>query len=172
MTARIFKNIYVFILLVLLQVLIIKNLNLGVYVVLFPYVLFILSMPFETPRLLLMFLSFFGGLCLDFFYNTPGLHASACTASGFARYYVLKYMSPREGYDPSYEPCVDDMGPAWYINYSSILVAIHHLFFFFLEAFKFDEFFRTLFRTVLSSIGTILLVYLLQFLVFNRRAKK
>ncbi len=171
MTNKVLKNIVLFILLTILQVLIVKNLNLGVYFIMLPYVLFILSLPFETPRLLVLLFSFVGGLILDVFYNTPGLHASACTAMGFARYYVLKYISPRDGYDPAVEPSVQDMGAEWFIKYASVLIITHHFLFFFLEVFSFSEFFRTLFKIILSVIGTFAIVYLIQFLFFNRKIK-
>jgi hypothetical protein len=171
MTNKVLKNILLFFLLTILQVLIVKNLNFGVYFIMLPYVLFILSLPFETPRLLVLLISFVGGLILDMFYNTPGLHASACTAMGFARYYVLKYISPREGYDPAVEPSVEDMGAEWFIKYASVLIITHHFLFFFLEVFSFSEFFRTLFKIILSVIGTFAFVYLIQFLFFNRKIK-
>lgn len=158
--------------LVLLQALIIRNINLGTYIVMLPYVLFIIMLPFETPRLLILGLSFFLGVVMDMFYSTPGLHASACTAMGFARYYILKFVSPREGYDAGVQPTIEDMGLQWFITYAGILVIIHHFVFFYLEVFRFDEFFRTFFRTLISSIFTFLLVYLIQFLFYTNRRRK
>ncbi len=125
----------------LLQVLIVQNIQLGNYFILLPYVLIIISLPFETPRLLLLGLSFLLGVVMDLFYDSSGLHASACTLMGFARYYVLKFISPREGYDAGVQPTVEDMGVAWYLRYAGTLVFIHHLAFFFLEIFRFSEFF-------------------------------
>ena len=85
----------------------------------------------------------------------------------FARYYILKYMSPREGYDAILKPTVDDMGLQWFITFAGSLVLIHHFFFFYLEVFRFSEFFRTFLRSILSSIGTFLFIYLIQFLFFT-----
>lgn len=172
MTNKVLRNIFLFFLLVIFQVLIVKNLNFGVYFIVLPYILFIISLPFETPRLLVLALSFVGGLILDMFYNTPGLHASACASMGFARHYVLKFISPRDGYDPAIEPCVEDMGAQWFIKYSAVLIIVHHFLFFYLEVFSFSEFFRTLLRIILSSIGTFIAVYLIQFLFFSRKIKK
>jgi len=171
-TEKIIRNSLVFFLVVLLQVLIVKNMNLGVYFILFPYVLFIVVMPFETPRLLVLLLSFLGGVSLDIFYNSPGLHAAACTAMGFTRHYVLQYISPREGYDPAFEPCAEDMGHQWFTSYSFVLILVHHVFFFVLEVFRLEEFFSVLIRILFSGIGTFSFVYLLQYFVFYRRLKK
>lgn len=158
--------------LVLLQVLIVRNINFGTYFIMFPYVLFILALPFETNRLLIVGLSFILGLSIDVFYSTPGLHASACTSMGFARYYVLKFVAPRDGYDVIVQPTIEYMGLEWFIKYAGVLILAHHLFYFYLEVFRFEEFFRTLLRVVLSSIGTFLLVYLIQFLVYSKRQNK
>lgn len=90
---------------------------------------------------------------------------------GFSRYYVLKFISPRDGYDVGVQPIVKDMGLAWFLSYAGTLVVIHHFFFFYLEVFRFSEFFRTFSRAVLSSIGTFILIYLLQFLFFTNRKR-
>lgn len=172
MTNKVAINSVRFIILVLLQVLIVRNINLGTYFIMLPYVLFILSLPFETPRLLILGLSFVTGITIDLFYSTPGLHASACATLGFARYYVLKFVAPRDGYDVVVQPTVEDMGLEWFLKYAGILIFIHHFVFFYFEVFRFDEFFRTFLRVMLSTIGTFLLVYLIQFLFYARRFSK
>lgn len=171
MTTEIAKNIFRFILLILVQVLIIQNINLSSYIILLPYVLVIILLPFELPRLSVLFIAFFLGVCIDFFFDSSGLHTSACTLMGFSRYYVLKFISPRDGYDVGVQPTVTDMGLAWFLSYAGTLILIHHFFFFYLEVFRFSEFFRTFSRAFLSSIGTFIFVYLLQFLFFTNRKR-
>ncbi|MGZ3919849.1 MAG: rod shape-determining protein MreD [Bacteroidia bacterium] len=171
MTTEIIKNIFRFVFLIMLQVLIIQNIQLGSYIILLPYILAIILLPFETPKMLLLFSSFLLGVVIDYFYDSSGLHASACTIMGFSRYYVLKFISPREGYDAGVQPCVEDMGLAWFLSYAGTLVVIHHLFFFYMEVFRFSEFFYTLLRVILSSIGTFGLIYLLQFLFYYKRRR-
>jgi len=165
------RNSIRFVLLVLLQVLIVQNIHLGAYVILFPYILFILLLPFETPKLLVMLIAFFTGLVIDMFYDTAGIHAAVCTLIGYSRHYVLKVLAPREGYDAGQSPTIQSMGAVWFITYSATIIFIHHLFFFYLEIFRFSEFFTTLLRVFLSTIGTFVFVYVIQFL-FYRAAKK
>ena len=171
MTTEIAKNIFRFILLILVQVLIIQNINLSSYIILLPYILVIILLPFELSRLSVLFISFFLGITIDYFFDSSGLHAAACTLMGFSRNYVLKFISPRDGYDGGVQPTVTDMGLAWFLSYAGVLVIIHHFFFFYLEVFRFSEFFRTFSRAVLSSIGTFVLIYLLQFLFFTTRKR-
>jgi rod shape-determining protein MreD len=167
-TSDVIRNIIRFFILVLLQVLIVQNIRLGSYIILLPYVLFILMLPFETPRLMLIGISFFLGIVIDMFYDTAGMHAAACTLMGFMRYYLLKFIAPRDGYEQGLQPTVDDMGSAWFITYAGILIVTHHLFFFYLEVFRWSEFFKTLFRVILSSMGTFVFVYTIQFLFYKR----
>ena len=172
MINNIIKNSIRFIVLVLLQVLIVQNIRLGSYIILFPYILFILLLPFETPKLTVLLCAFFMGLTIDMFNDTAGMHAAACTFIGFARYYILKLLSPREGYELGLTPNIDSMGSAWFITYSLIIIFIHHLFFFYLEIFRFNEFFRTLLRVFLSTIGTFCFVYVVQFLFYKTDRNK
>lgn len=171
MINEVIRNSIRFILLVLLQVLIVQNIHLGAYVILFPYVLFILLLPFETPKLLVLLIAFFTGLVIDMFYDTAGIHAAVCTLVGYSRHYVLKLLAPREGYDAGFSPTIQSMGPVWFITYSATIIFIHHLVFFYLEIFRFSEFFTTLLRVLLSTIGTFAFVYVIQFL-FYKTAKK
>ena len=131
----------------------------------------ILILPFETNRLIVLCASFLLGVCIDYFYDSSGIHASACTITGFARYYVLKYVAPREGYDLGVKPTVEDMGLEWFLRYAGTLILIHHFFLFYLEIFRLSEFFRTLLRIILSSIGTFGFIYLIQILFFNNKRR-
>jgi rod shape-determining protein MreD len=167
MISDLLKNTGRFLLLLLLQVLIVKNINLGRYFIFFPYILFILLLPFNTSKPVVLILSFLMGLCIDVFYNTQGMHASACVMMGFARGGVLKLLSPREGYDESLKPTSGQMGLAWYLSYALLLIFTHHFLLFYLEAFTFYEFFRTLLRVICSSLATFAFVYMLQFLFYR-----
>ncbi len=172
MTIEIIRNSLRFVLLVLLQVIIVQNINLGAYIILFPYVLFVLMLPFETNKHLVLFLSFLLGVVIDFFYDSSGIHTSACTLIGFVRPYVLKYIAPRDGYDIGVSPVVQDMGMEWFIRYAGTLIILHHLFVFYLEIFRFNEFFGTMLRVILSSIGTFGMIYALQLIFVSNASRK
>jgi hypothetical protein len=169
MISDVLKNTGRFLVLLFLQVLIVKNINLGRYFIFFPYVLFILLIPFNTSKPLVLVISFVMGLWIDVFYNTQGMHASACVMMGFARGGILKLLSPREGYDESLHPTSSSMGNAWYISYALLLIVIHQFILFYIEAFTFHEFFRTLLRVICSSLATFSFVYMLQFLFYRTK---
>ena len=157
-----------FIILVLLQVLVLNNIQLSGYINPYLYVLFILMLPFEIPRSVVLVLCFVLGLVIDMFGNTIGMHASACVFLGFCRPFVTLYNAPRGGYEFGASPTIKDLGLGWYLTYSGILVFLHHLFLFFIEVFRFSDFMSTISRVFVSSFFTLLLVVLCQYLIYGK----
>ena len=162
------RNIIRFIVLVLFQVLVLNNIQFSGYMNPFMYVLFILLLPFETPRWLLLISGFLLGISVDIFSDTLGLHASASVFMAFLRPYVLSVISPREGYESGTYPRVFYYGLTWFLQYAVILVVMHHVFLFYFEVFRFSEFFRTFLRVVLSSSFSIAIIVLSQYIIYRK----
>lgn len=160
-----------FILLVLLQVFVLNNIQFSGYINPYIYVVFILTLPFETPKWLLLVLAFLMGISIDIFSNTPGMHSSATVFMAFLRPFVLKIIAPRDGYEPETYPHLRYYGGNWFLKYSSILVFAHHLFLFYIEVFRFSDFFATLLRVVLSSSFSIVLILIGQYF-FRKDTKR
>jgi len=165
MIGPIATNLGRFLLLILLQVMVVDHLNLaGVWMVPYLYVLFLIMLPFELPAWGGLLIGAVTGLTMDLFSSTPGLHMSACLVMMFARIRLLRLMAPRDGYEFGMRPTVPGMGLAWFVTNASVLIAIHHLWLFFVELHRFDAFFSTLGRALLSSIATLALCLLAQML--------
>ena len=167
MVNTVFKNIIRFVLLVLIQALIIKNFELGRFMNPFIYVLYILILPFETPKWLLLISAFLLGISVDLFYDTAGMHAAASVWMAYVRPGVLRLFAPREGYENSTQPTIQYFGVPWFLSYAGTLILLHHALLFYIEIFRFNEFFSTLFRVIVSAGGSLLLVVVSQFL-FHR----
>jgi len=161
-----------FFFLIFFQVLILNNINLGGYINPLFYVYFILLLPFNTPRWLLLVLSFFLGLGIDLFTNTPGLNAASCVVMAFFRPFVITLISSGPESLIGESPALKNQGLKWFLYYSMILVLIHHLFLFYLEIFRFNEFFRTLVRALFSSAFTLFLIFLSQYFFSPREKEK
>jgi len=173
MTGEIFRNIFRVAFLLLLQGLIINRLDLWDGMVLPQlYIFAILMLPIETPRILTLVISLIIGIFADMFTGTPGMHASACLALGFVQPHYQQLIAPREGYEFGQQPTVQSLGLRWYLSYAVLLVLIHHFVLFYLEIFRFADFFTTLFRVILSSIGTVLLLVIGQYLIFSQKTTK
>lgn len=153
--------------LILLQVFLFNNIHAGNVFHPYFYIIFILLMPFETPGVLLLSLSFLLGLSIDLFVGTVGMHAAACVLMAFTRPSVLKVIAPRDGYEAGTFPRVNYYGIGWFLKYTLILVFTHHLALFYIEVFEFEHFFLTLSRAILSTLLTTAIIVISQFLVFR-----
>lgn len=153
-----------FIVLVSIQVLVLNNIQLGGFINPFLYVLFLLTLPVRMSRVLLLFVAVLTGLTIDMFMNTMGMHAAACLFLGYLRPGWLKVISPRDGYETDAVPGIRKFGFQWFLLYASVLVLAHHFLLFYIEVFRFSEFFSTFIRVILSSIVTLLLIIISQFL--------
>lgn len=158
----------IFFVLVLSQVLIFNNIQFSGYINPYIYVMFILLLPVEIPSWLLLFLSFALGVLIDMFSGSPGMHSSATLLAGFARPGVLRVITVREGYESGSGPSMHSYGFRWFLIYTATMVLIHHTALFYLEVFRFADFFRTFLRVLLSSVFSILFILLLE---FYRRGK-
>lgn len=150
-----------FVLLVLVQVLILNNLEIGfgIYPMLDP--LFILLLPIEMTTVTLMFISFFFGLTIDAFSNTFGLHASSAVVFAFFRPLIFKLFAPRDGYEMNEMNALNLLSIRWFIVSFIVLLYIHHTWFFIIEVFKWNEFLLILQKISLSapvSLGLSLIV--------------
>lgn len=164
MNSGIFKYIGSWIILVLLQVLLLNHIQISGYVNPYLYVLFILILPFNIPNYLLLILGFALGLNIDIFTNTLGMHAAATTFLAFIRPFVINLISSRDVLELNQFPRISELGFSWFLRYATILVLLHHVFLFFIEVFTFTAFFHTLFRCLLSSALTIVLILISQYM--------
>jgi hypothetical protein len=131
------------------------------------YPLFLLLMPFNLGVIAGMGIGFAYGLLIDYFSNTFGLHASACIMIMYLRPTILKYISPKNGYDLTLIPSIRDMGYFWFLYYAGIVLFIHHLWFFLFEYFSLSNFFLVLLKTVVSLFFSILFMVIWQFLMLR-----
>jgi rod shape-determining protein MreD len=161
------RNIIRMIFLVLFQVAVLDNIRLGGYINPYMYILFILLLPFETPKWLLLISAFVLGLSVDMFSDTIGIHTAACVFMAFCRPGVLNLISSKQEYEQGISPTIRDLGVKWFFSYSLILVVAHHIPLFFLEVFSFREFLQTLLRIGLGIAFTMFLLLLSQFITYR-----
>jgi len=153
----------IFILLILLQILLFNNIQFSGYVNPYVYIMFILLLPVEIPAWLLLILSFGTGLIIDFFSASPGMHTFATVLAGFVRPYILRVVSPRDGYESGADPAMSVYGFRWFMSYAILMVLIHHITLFYVEVFRFADFFRTMFRVIVSTIFSVAFILLIEF---------
>lgn len=162
------RNIVRFVFLILLQVWVLNNVQFSGFVNPYMYVLFILLLPFETPKALVLVLAFLMGLSIDMFTDTIGMHASALVLTAFIRPFLLKMIAPRDGYEIGSFPRIFYYGFVWFLKYAFILVLIHHLFLFTIEVFNFHNYHLVLWRTILSAALSTVLIVVSQYVIFRK----
>ena len=171
MVTNLFNYLVRFVLLIIIQVMILNNINLGGYINPYVYVLFILLLPVDVPGYVLLLSAFGLGLTIDLFSDSHGMHAAASVFLAFARPGIIRLISIRGDFDPGTVPMVSNMGTTWILSYIFVLVFLHHSLLFFLEIFRFSEFFHTLWRVLLSTGISSILIFL-GFLLIEKPEKR
>ncbi|GAA3764190.1 rod shape-determining protein MreD [Flavobacterium ginsengiterrae] len=164
MSSALLVNIFRFIMLLAIQVVIFNNMNFLGYISPFPYILYIILYPVNSNRAGLIVSSFLLGLVMDMFCNSGGIHATACVILAYYRPYFFKF-----AFGLSYEyqtiKLNESLTPE---RFSFILVSVllHHIVLFTLEAFQFkfiiDILLRTLFSTIFTIITSIIIIYIIK----------
>jgi hypothetical protein len=168
MNKQVTRNIIRAVFILAIQVILLKrNLTLGEfnYVHLTVYSVIIAMFPYNWNRTLIIFLGFATGLFVDIFYDSIGVHAGATTFIAYVRYYILNWMSPTEGYKKD-SLTAYQLGVPWFFTYVAIIIFLHLIFLYSLEAFSFVYLKEIILRTVFSFIASLFLV-MFGSLIFN-----
>ncbi|HNT41654.1 MAG TPA: rod shape-determining protein MreD [Tenuifilaceae bacterium] len=163
------RYILIFILLLLIQLLVLNNINLGGYINPYVYLLFILLLPYGTPRWVLLLVGFFTGLVVDYFSNTLGLHASATLILAFVRPSIMSGLRFSNNINERSMLNISLTGTEWFIRYAALGIVIHHSTLFMLETFSFRFFHLTLLRILLSSLVSFVFIFFLEVLLTRKK---
>jgi hypothetical protein len=166
------KNIIRYAIFLLVQVYLLNKIpHLHRFITPYIYYLFILWLPFSISRLGLLMIGFLGGLILDYFMMTPGLHAAACVLIAYVRPFVINILSPKDASELTYrEPSPKAMGWTPYAVYVLILTLLHHGYMVFLEWLDFGNFFDFIIKVIATTGISMLLIFTVE-LLFPRRLK-
>lgn len=158
---------FLFISLILLQVLILNNILLFGYVNPYLYVAFVAVFPFGGNRFLFLTYSFLLGLAVDFFTNSGGAHAFATVSIAYFRLYFFKKLFQKpEAEHELFKLKQETFGKRF--NFITLLVFTHHFILFFLINFSFNNLLNIFTNTLLSGIFTLFLYFLGSF-IFSRK---
>lgn len=167
------KNIIRFIVFLLVQVLILKRIQIGApgfnLIHLFFYPLAILLLPLNANRSFVLLISFFAGITVDLFYDSPGVHAFSAVFIGYLRNSFFKWLEPRGGYGTNVLPTLSLMGNTWMISYLSLGMGFYIFTYFSLQAFSVVFLFSIILKTSLSFIFSMILILVYMY-VFNPKS--
>ena len=135
------------------------------------YFLFILWLPFVVSPRWLLVIGFMTGLTLDYFTQTPGLHAAACVLIAYVRPFLIAVLTPRDSGDFNYrEPSPQSLLWAPYFIYVLILTLLHHAWLVMLEWMSFGSFSDFLLKLIASTAISLLLIFTVE-LLFPRNMR-
>ena len=157
------------ILIVAIQVFLLNEIYLGQLIVPSIYLLFLIKLPFEIKPWALLFWGFVLGFSLDIITGTYGINSSAVVAAAFMGPWIIQLVSGRKAIEAQASPSVKDMGLRWFLTYATLLVIVHQTVLFFVEAFGFSFAPYTLLKIFFSSILSIALIILSEYLFFKPR---
>lgn len=160
------KYISICILLLFLQVLLFDNLYWLGLVHPFIYIWAIILLPIELPRWGQMLIGATLGMVMDLFTHAPGIHMAGCVMIAYLRPLlvagVVQDIDRLKGAVTS-----DTIGMGNWMRILAILVAVHHIIVFMLEAFTFAHFGYTLLQIILSGVFSYTLILMLEYVRKN-----
>jgi hypothetical protein len=134
------------------------------------YIHFIIKLPVNTNRNVVLLLSALMGLCIDLFEYTLGLNMLSCLAIGFSRYYLLKLFAPRDLFE-SDGPAIRSFGKALFFRYLASMVFLHQVVLFTTESLSLFDSSRLLFHILGSSVLTVSILYAFESINFGDSKK-
>lgn len=166
------RNIIRFVFFILLQVYVLNKVpHLHRLITPYIYYLFILWLPFSISRQGLLVIGFLTGLMLDYFTNSPGLHAAACLLVAYVRPFLIDVLTPKDSSDFNYrEPSPRAMQWTPYAVYVFVLTLLHHGYMTFLQWLDFGSFLDFIIKVIATTGISLLLIFTAEIL-FPRKLK-
>lgn len=168
---EVLKYILWFVTAILTQVLLFDNMVFPGGFVLSVYIFFILILPFNSNRVLLMMVAAVLGLGIDAFNDTFGLYISSAVFLAWLRPYVYKWFEPVVGYNENQSPNVNEMGWGWTLKTYMILILLYHIWFYTLSFLRLIGPWFTVQKIVLSTFSSLLIIFVLQVL-YSKKVNK
>lgn len=163
MNSTVIINILRFIALLAAQVIIFNRVDLFGIAEAYPYILFILLFPVNGNRAVLLLSAFTMGILLDMFLNSGGSHAVACTVLAYIRPSIFRF-SFGVSYEYQTVKINDRLSPERF-SFLLISVVTHHLILYLLEVFRFSLFFEALWKSLLTTVFTLILSIIIIYLI-------
>lgn len=168
---RIYTLILRLVLLLLLQLLFIRPLEIGRWVDFYVYPLFVLLLPVNLRSVTVMLVASVAGLSIDLMQNTPGLHAATLVAIGLLRKPLLQLFVKPDDLKNNLEPMPGLLGNLAFTIYAGTFLLLFHWLLYFIETFSAQLFLFNLFRGILNTLLAIGLSWVLLILFFNTGKK-
>lgn len=165
---NIIRNIIRALGLLLFQILVLNNVYLGGYITPFFYVLFLLMLPTNTPKMLMLAIGFVSGFTIDIFSNMLGFHTFAATLITFCRITFADKILTRGEVVTIEIPSIRSVAIAPALYYLFLLFFIYNFAYYALISFSFGDILQILFSSLMSTLAVWILAILYQVLFLKK----
>lgn len=159
--------IFLFVILVLIQVLLLNHIVLFNSAVCLIFIYFLIKLPINISQNLLLSLGFFLGLSVDILSDTPGLNALCCTILSSLKKPVFYAYEQHDDQKRNISPSIGTMG---FFNFSKFifsLSAIYCLLAFFVEFVNFTDIVQILIKVGASTLFTFFVILAIDSLIYK-----
>lgn len=167
------KQIAIFFVYLLLQVFVFNQFTLFDVATPYVFLLFLLMLPMNIRLPFLMLIAFFAGLTVDLFSLNAfkGMHAASAVLMMAVRTSWVNVFTNRFSYHGAEEYLLQVQNAVWYSQYLFPLILLHHIAYYFLEAFSFDNVGLILLKIGTSAVYTFGICILFT-LLFHKGKKR
>ncbi len=165
MKVEVILEVFLFIILALIQVLFLNQVNLFGYATPLLYIYFLIKLPVNINNNWVILTSFLLGLVIDIFLNTPGMNAAAITITAVIRNLIVNKTFSKEEYEVYIPSIYKEAGK--FLSYVAILVLVHQTILFLIDSFSLFNFTETLIRIGSSFLFTYILIISIDSLLLN-----
>jgi rod shape-determining protein MreD len=136
------------------------------------YMAFVVMLPLNAPSIVVLLLGLAMGVTMDLTMGTVGLNTIATLAAAYLRRPVLNLILGTEIVRDGGLPSVARMGQRQFWQYLVIMLVLHGVTFFGFEAFTTAYFWYQMLRLVVSTMASILFVWLIIMLFTPKHAAR
>lgn len=168
MNKEIIKFSFLFIVILLAQVLICNHIAIFNVAVPIIFIYFIIRLPVSLGKGILFTLAFTMGLCVDIFADTLGVNALACTLLAAMKRPVFYAYIPKDDKTKYLTPSLSSLGVGIYCKYLITMVGLYCLMAFTIEYFNFAEVKEIVILAASSCLLTFVMLLAIDSLIIKK----
>ena len=168
MAKELIRYTFMFVILVLIQVLICNHIVLFSIAVPMVFIYFIVRLPIAMKISLVMTLAFLLGLTIDIFSDTPGVNSLSCTLIAVMRRPLLYAYVARDDRTKEIIPSVSSLGVAVYSKFLFSMAIIYSLLVFAIEYFNIADIKEIVVMSAASGLLSFLLMLGVDSLIISK----
>ncbi len=162
---QIFTELFMFTILILLQVLLLNRITVFGVAIPVLYIYFLIKLPPDRNLYYVITVGFLMGFIIDIFLNTPGINATAtCIVAAFRKTILNLFYSKDE-----FQVLIPGLytGASMFIKFTIATVFLHQTLLFFIESFTLFNLLNTVIRLGSSLLLTLFLIFAIDGLLYK-----